>query len=60
MLFSGFFLNTASVPDYFIWLEHVSFVKYAFGGAGNAIFMVSTVFEAFMWNVVLIKCVVSL
>jgi ATP-binding cassette subfamily G (WHITE) protein 1/ATP-binding cassette subfamily G (WHITE) protein 2 len=40
MLFSGFFLNTSSVPDYFIWLEHVSFMKYAFGGAGNAIFEV--------------------
>ncbi|KAL5007661.1 hypothetical protein ScPMuIL_016467 [Solemya velum] len=29
MLFGGFFLNNASVPDYFIWLEYLSWYKYA-------------------------------
>jgi ABC-type multidrug transport system permease subunit len=38
MLFSGFFLNAASVPVYFIWLEHISFLKYAYRIACNAVF----------------------
>ncbi|ESP04310.1 hypothetical protein LOTGIDRAFT_237415 [Lottia gigantea] len=29
MLFGGFFLNNSSVPDYFIWLEYISWFKYA-------------------------------
>jgi len=33
MLFSGFFLNNASIPVYFIWLQYVSPIKYAFSGA---------------------------
>lgn len=30
MLFGGFFLNADNVPNYFIWFESLSFVKYAF------------------------------
>ncbi len=29
MIFSGFFLNNASVPDYFIWLKYLSWLNYA-------------------------------
>ena len=42
MLFSGFFLNANSVPNYFTWLEHISFMKYAFAGASIAIFQDNT------------------
>jgi len=38
MLFSGFFLNSASIPKYFIWLEYISFVNYAFRACGIACF----------------------
>jgi ABC-type multidrug transport system permease subunit len=30
MLFGGLFLNSANVPDYVLWLEYLSFIKYAF------------------------------
>jgi len=30
LIFGGFFVNTASIPDYFIWLEYISFFKYGF------------------------------
>jgi ABC-type multidrug transport system permease subunit len=30
MIFGGFFLNSESVPLYFIWLEKISFLRYAF------------------------------
>mmetsp|Transcript_12778 Transcript_12778/g.44747 ORF Transcript_12778/g.44747 Transcript_12778/m.44747 type:complete len:720 (-) Transcript_12778:193-2352(-) len=30
MLFAGFFVNTDSIPDYFKWLEVLSFFKYGF------------------------------
>jgi len=30
MIFSGFLLNTNKTPDYFIWIEYMSFFKYAF------------------------------
>jgi len=33
MLFSGFFLNNLSVPVYFIWLQYISPIRYAFSGA---------------------------
>lgn len=29
MIFSGFFLNNASVPAYFIWLKYLSWLNYA-------------------------------
>jgi len=29
MIFSGFFLNNASVPDYFIWLKYLSWLNYS-------------------------------
>lgn len=29
IMFGGFFLNAGSVPDYFIWLEYLSWFKYA-------------------------------
>jgi len=32
MIFSGFFINSKNVPNYFIWCEYVSFMKYAFAG----------------------------
>jgi ABC-type multidrug transport system ATPase subunit len=38
MLFSGFFLNTDSVPKYFIWLEALSFLKYSFRATCVAVF----------------------
>lgn len=38
MLFGGFFLNSSSVPNYFIWLEYLSFIRYAFRAGCNAIF----------------------
>jgi len=31
-IFSGFFLNNHNVPPYFIWVEYLSFIKYAFQG----------------------------
>jgi len=30
MIFSGYLLNTDKVPPYFIWIEYMSFFKYAF------------------------------
>jgi len=30
MIFSGFFINSSNVPDYFIWCQYISFMKYAF------------------------------
>jgi len=30
MIFSGFYLNSASTPVYFIWVEYLSIVKYSF------------------------------
>ena len=38
MIFSGFFVNSASVRNYFVWLDALSFLKYAFRGSCNAIF----------------------
>ena len=38
MIFSGFFVNADSVRNYFIWLEAISFLKYAFRACNNAIF----------------------
>lgn len=38
MIFSGFFVNDASVRNYFVWLDALSFLKYAFRGSCNAIF----------------------
>jgi ABC-type multidrug transport system permease subunit len=32
MMFCGFFLNTDSIPPYFIWVEWISPMKYAFAG----------------------------
>jgi ABC-type multidrug transport system ATPase subunit len=32
LLFGGFYVNTANIPPYFIWLEWISFVKYGFNG----------------------------
>lgn len=29
IMFGGFFLNSGSVPDYFIWLEYLSWFKYS-------------------------------
>nr|QNH67970.1 ATP-binding cassette transporter subfamily G-like protein 4 [Brachionus plicatilis] len=29
MIFSGFFLNNATIPDYFIWLRYLSWFNYA-------------------------------
>jgi len=38
MLFSGFFLNNANIPSYFIWIQYISPIKYAFSGAMIAVF----------------------
>jgi hypothetical protein len=38
MIFSGFFVNADSVRNYFVWLEAISFLKYAFRGCCNAVF----------------------
>lgn len=38
MIFSGFFVNTDSIRDYFVWLEAISFLKYAFRACCNAVF----------------------
>lgn len=38
MIFSGFFVNADSVRNYFVWLDALSFLKYAFRGSCNAIF----------------------
>ncbi len=32
MLFGGFYANTANIPDYFLPLEYISFMKYSFAG----------------------------
>lgn len=31
VIFSGFFVNSHTVPVYFIWVPYISFVRYAFG-----------------------------
>ncbi|GJD12541.1 ABC transporter G family member 7 [Galdieria sulphuraria] len=31
LLFGGFFLSNANIPNYFVWLKFSSFVKYSFG-----------------------------
>eukprot|EP00117_Sycon_ciliatum_P036739 scpid32794/ scgid27614/ Protein white len=33
MLFGGLFLNSDDIPDYFIWLEYISWIKYGFEAA---------------------------
>jgi ATP-binding cassette subfamily G (WHITE) protein 1/ATP-binding cassette subfamily G (WHITE) protein 2 len=38
MIFSGFFVNADSVKNYFVWLEAISFLKYAFRACCNAVF----------------------
>jgi ABC-type multidrug transport system ATPase subunit len=38
MIFSGFFVNADSVRNYFVWLEAISFLKYAFRASCNAVF----------------------
>lgn len=38
MIFSGFFVNADSVRNYFVWLDAISFLKYAFRGSCNAVF----------------------
>jgi len=38
MLFSGFFLNSASVPVYFLWLKYISPLYYTFSGVAYTIF----------------------
>eukprot|EP00050_Salpingoeca_kvevrii_P011111 m.12819 g.12819 ORF g.12819 m.12819 type:complete len:185 (+) comp3261_c0_seq2:1468-2022(+) len=30
MLFGGFYINVESIPDWLIWLESISFIKYAY------------------------------
>jgi len=30
MLFGGYFLNGVNIPNYFIWIEYLSFLKYSF------------------------------
>jgi ABC-type multidrug transport system ATPase subunit/ABC-type multidrug transport system permease subunit len=30
MIFSGFYINPSSVPPWFVWLEYITFLKYAF------------------------------
>ena len=30
MIFGGFFVNTDSIPPYFIWIHYVSFITYGF------------------------------
>ncbi|KAJ0412726.1 hypothetical protein ATCC90586_002356 [Pythium insidiosum] len=36
LIFGGLFLNSDSTPDYFIWLQQVSPIKYAFHGVMRA------------------------
>eukprot|EP00871_Galdieria_phlegrea_P002746 jgi/Galph1/3472/GphlegSOOS_G2149.1 len=31
LLFGGFFLSNAQIPNYFVWLKYMSFIKYSFG-----------------------------
>jgi ABC-type multidrug transport system ATPase subunit/ABC-type multidrug transport system permease subunit len=38
MVFAGFFLNSNNIPVYFIWLEYISFMRYAFEGDAIALF----------------------
>jgi ABC-type multidrug transport system ATPase subunit len=35
MIFSGFYLNVDNTPPWFIWIEHLSFLKYGFRMAFN-------------------------
>lgn len=35
LLFSGFYLNSDNAPVYFIWVEHISFLKYIFRALMN-------------------------
>lgn len=35
MIFSGFYLNSDNTPPYFIWVEHISFLKYGFRALMN-------------------------
>ena len=32
MIFSGFYLNKENTPKYFIWVQYISFIKWAFQG----------------------------
>lgn len=43
MLFGGYFINNSSVPDYFVWLSAISFLKYAFRASANSIFSLGDV-----------------
>ncbi|EQC42060.1 hypothetical protein SDRG_00903 [Saprolegnia diclina VS20] len=36
VLFGGLFLNASNTPDYFIWLEYISPLKYAYRGLSRA------------------------
>lgn len=33
LVFNGFMINEESIPDYFVWLKEISFIRYAFKGA---------------------------
>eukprot|EP01134_Creolimax_fragrantissima_P006164 CFRG6164T1 len=35
MLFSGFLIGSGSIPDYLIWLEYLSYIKYGFQALSN-------------------------
>jgi len=38
MIFSGFYANSNAIPDYFIWAEYISLIKYGFNVAANVEF----------------------
>jgi len=52
ILFGGFFLSNAQIPNYFVWLKYMSFVKYSFGA------LMHIQFDNFQFQIPVSDCVV--
>ncbi|EME31653.1 ABC transporter, ATP-binding protein isoform 2 [Galdieria sulphuraria] len=52
ILFGGFFLSNAQIPNYFVWLKYMSFVKYSFGA------LMHIQFDDFQFQLVDSSCIV--
>ncbi|KAK4525866.1 hypothetical protein GAYE_SCF17G3775 [Galdieria yellowstonensis] len=52
VLFGGFLLSNAQIPNYFVWLKYMSFVKYSFGA------LMHIQFDNFQFQIPVSDCVI--